>query len=103
MQTLVLTFVLFVVVVLLMAAGVMITGRSLRGSCGGPDCVCESEGKPLGSCEYEDPTLPTHPDSVFLLRYASHRKRPCGTSIWEERALWTLARTAVAAPSSSKK
>ncbi|MDX2435824.1 MAG: hypothetical protein QNL88_02130 [Acidobacteriota bacterium] len=60
MQTAVLTFAVFVVVVLLMAVGVMVTGRSLRGSCGGPDCVCESEGKPLGSCEYEGEKLPTH-------------------------------------------
>ena len=61
MHTLILTFALFVVVVLLMAVGVMLTGRSLRGSCGGPDCVCESEGKPIGSCEYEGEKLPTHP------------------------------------------
>ena len=63
MQTMILTFAVFTVVVLLMAVGVMITGRSLRGSCGGPDCVCESEGKPVGSCELEGSTLPTHPDS----------------------------------------
>lgn len=61
MQTVILTFVLFCVVVLLMAIGVMVAGRSLRGSCGGPDCVCESEGKPLGSCELEGNTLPIHP------------------------------------------
>lgn len=61
MQTIFLTFVLFVVIALLMAAGVMLTGRSLRGSCGGPDCVCESEGKPIGSCELDGPALPTHP------------------------------------------
>jgi hypothetical protein len=46
-----------------MAVGVMITGRSLRGSCGGPDCVCESEGKPLGSCDLDDKGLPVHPSS----------------------------------------
>lgn len=61
MQTIVLTFAIFVVVVLAMAVGVMVTGRSLRGSCGGPDCVCESEGKPLGSCDLEGKTLPIHP------------------------------------------
>ena len=61
MQIVVLTFALFVVVVLLMAVGVMVTGRSLRGSCGGPDCVCEAEGKPLGSCEHDGEKLPTHP------------------------------------------
>jgi len=63
LQTLLLTFAVFVVVVLLMAVGVMITGRSLRGSCGGPDCVCESEGKPLGSCDLDDKGLPVHPSS----------------------------------------
>ena len=61
MQTFVLTFVLFVVVAVLMALGVMLAGRSLRGSCGGPDCVCESEGKPLGSCDLNDEGLPIHP------------------------------------------
>lgn len=61
MQTFVLTFVLFVVVAALMALGVMLAGRSLRGSCGGPDCVCESEGKALGSCEIEERGLPVHP------------------------------------------
>lgn len=61
MQTLLLTFALFLVIVLLMAAGVMVTGRSLRGSCGGTDCVCESEGKALGSCEFDGENLPIHP------------------------------------------
>jgi hypothetical protein len=61
MQTLLLTFAVFAVVVLVMAVGVMVTGRSLRGSCGGPNCVCDSEGKPLGSCEVEGKRLPTHP------------------------------------------
>ena len=61
MQTLLLTFAVFVVVVLAMAVGVALTGRSLRGSCGGPDCVCESEGKPLGSCESDGKNLPVLP------------------------------------------
>lgn len=61
MQTIVLTFLVFVVVVLLMAVGVMVSGRSLRGSCGGPACVCEAEGKALGSCELEEKGLPVHP------------------------------------------
>lgn len=63
MQTLVLTFAVFVVVVLVMAVGVIVTGRSLRGSCGGPDCVCEAEGKALGSCDLDDKGLPVHPSS----------------------------------------
>ncbi len=61
MQTVILTFAVFVVVVLSMAVGVMVTGRSLRGSCGGPDCVCESEGKPLGSCDLDGNDLPVLP------------------------------------------
>jgi hypothetical protein len=62
MLILLLTFVTFAVVALAMALGVIISGRSLRGSCGGPNCRCGSEGKPLGSCDYENgPSLPTHP------------------------------------------
>jgi len=61
MQTLVLTFALFLIAILLMAIGVLFTGRSLRGSCGGPSCTCASEGKDLGSCETETPSLPVHP------------------------------------------
>jgi hypothetical protein len=60
MQTLLLTFAIFSIAVLLMTAGVLISGRSLKGSCGGPSCKCNTEGEELGSCEYEGPTLPTH-------------------------------------------
>ena len=56
MQLLVLTFALFLIFVLAMAVGVMITGKSLRGSCGGPSCTCVVEGKDIGSCD-----LPVHP------------------------------------------
>jgi hypothetical protein len=70
MQTLLLTFAFFTVAVLLMTAGVLISGRSLRGSCGGPGCKCNAEGKDLGSCDFEEPTLPTHPfqNSEFGIR-----------------------------------
>ena len=61
METLILTFVLFAAAVLLMTAGVLISGRSLKGSCGGPSCKCNAEGKDLGSCDFEESTLPTHP------------------------------------------
>lgn len=64
METLVLTFVLFAVAVLAMTAGVLISGRSLKGSCGGPSCQCTSKGKEIGSCELEGPTLPTHPSKL---------------------------------------
>ena len=60
METLILTFVLFAVVVLLMTAGVLISGRSLRGSCGSPSCKCNAEGEDLGSCEFKESALPTH-------------------------------------------
>lgn len=62
MQTLFLTFALFLFVVLVMAVGVIFTGRSLRGSCGGPSCTCQHEGEDLGSCEFEEGLkLPTQP------------------------------------------
>ncbi|HSO23001.1 MAG TPA: hypothetical protein VLT81_08830 [Chondromyces sp.] len=60
METLLLTVVLFIVIVAVMAVGVMLSGRSLRGSCGGPSCVCKAEGKDPGSCEFEGKPLPTH-------------------------------------------
>jgi hypothetical protein len=60
-ETLLLTFVLFSLAVLVMTVGVLISGRSLKGSCGGPSCQCEREGKDLGECEFSDSTLPTHP------------------------------------------
>ncbi len=61
MQTLVLTFVFFTIAVLLMTAVVLISGRRLKGSCGGPSCQCTNEGKDIGSCETDGPVLPTHP------------------------------------------
>ena len=59
MEILFLTFVLFTAVVLLMTAGVLISGRSLKGSCGGPSCKCVAEGKDVGACDFEESTLPT--------------------------------------------
>lgn len=64
MQTLILTFVVFLLAVLAMAAGVMVTGRSLKGSCGGPSCKCASDGKDVLACEDNDgvgsASLPMH-------------------------------------------
>ncbi len=63
MATLLLTFVLFLVAVLAMAAGVIATGRSLKGSCGGPSCTCAAEGKDVMKCEEDSPSpmsLPMH-------------------------------------------
>ena len=61
MQTFILTFALFTIAVLLMTAGVLISGRSLKGSCGGPSCKCVADGEDLGSCEADGTSLPTYP------------------------------------------
>ena len=48
------TFVVMLTAVAAMALGVMITGRRLKGSCGGVggggDCLCDKEGRPR-ECE----------------------------------------------------
>ncbi len=54
MWTLILTLVIFLGTVLLLAGIAVLTGRVLRGSCGGvagSACVCNDEGRPNGSCE----------------------------------------------------
>ena len=63
MQILLLTFGLFLGAVFLMALGFILTGKSLRGSCGGPSCTCATEGKDLGSCDLDEASLPVHPGS----------------------------------------
>ena len=45
METMILTAVAFLLAVLAMAIGVMVTGRSLKGSCGGPSCKCVADGR----------------------------------------------------------
>ncbi|MBU0553853.1 hypothetical protein KKF91_09640 [Myxococcota bacterium] len=59
MSTLLLTVALIGTIMFLMALGVIISGRVLRGSCGGPGtaCQCRSEGKPLHSCDTEAPII----------------------------------------------
>ena len=52
-MTLFLTFVVFLAAVLAMVACVLITGRDIKGSCGGPSCECTAEGKDVRSCEVE--------------------------------------------------
>ncbi len=56
MLTLVLTLVVFLGAVLLLAGIAVLTGRVLKGSCGGvagSACVCSDEGRPSGTCEEE--------------------------------------------------
>jgi len=53
MATLLLTIVVFLVAVLAMVVGVLITGRSLKGSCGGPSCKCVAEGDDVLECGEE--------------------------------------------------
>lgn len=63
METMLLTFVVFLLAALAMAAGVIVTGRSLKGSCGGPSCTCASEGKDVAQCSESDDdemSLPIH-------------------------------------------
>ena len=50
-MTLFLTFVVFLAAVLVMVACVLITGRDIKGSCGGPSCECTAEGKDVMECE----------------------------------------------------
>ncbi|MEE4270599.1 MAG: hypothetical protein V2I67_02930 [Thermoanaerobaculales bacterium] len=54
METLFLTFVVFLLAVVAMAAGAIATGRSLKGSCGGPSCSCAAEGKDITRCRESD-------------------------------------------------
>jgi hypothetical protein len=63
MQTLLLTFVFFAIAVGLMTVMVLVSGRSLKGSCGGPICTCVKNGEDIGSCEIDSPSLPVHPQN----------------------------------------
>ena len=59
MPTLLLTFAVFLLAVLAMVAGVLLSGRSLKGSCGGPSCSCAREGRDITTCpEDRGPSLP---------------------------------------------
>lgn len=45
METFLVTFLIFATAMILMALGVMFSGRALKGSCGGigSDCACDDE------------------------------------------------------------
>lgn len=56
MMTLLLTLVIFLGAVLLLAGIALLTGRVLKGSCGGvagEACVCDDQGRPRGSCDLD--------------------------------------------------
>lgn len=56
MMTLALTLVIFLGAVLLLAGIAVVTGRVLKGSCGGvanQSCLCADEGLAKGSCDTE--------------------------------------------------
>lgn len=53
MITLLLTLVLIALAMLAMAVGLMLTGRRLRGSCGGAECHCLAEGADPKTCDRE--------------------------------------------------
>jgi hypothetical protein len=64
MTTVLLTAALFLLAVLAMVGAGLITGRSLRGSCGGPSCRCAAEGEDVIRCQDRDDdtiSLPMHP------------------------------------------
>ena len=50
MTTLLLTVFLIGSAMFLMAVGVVITGKRLRGSCGGKGCECSENGLPPKTC-----------------------------------------------------
>ncbi len=51
MQTILATIAFFGVIVALMAVGVMLSGRALRGSCGGTGEACQCDRKTRKDCE----------------------------------------------------
>ncbi len=61
MQTLILTFAMFIMAVLAMVVGVFITGRSLKGSCGGPACKCVADGDDVLACGEKQESMDSLP------------------------------------------
>ena len=72
MEAFVITLVFMGGIMAAMAVGVIFSGRALKGSCGGvggADCLCESEGKPLGTCDLPTSTVTeTNADGVQIYR-----------------------------------
>ncbi len=67
MQTLLLTLLFVAIAMGAMAVGVMVSGRRLRGSCGGVaggNCACKAEGRaPGASCPKKAEERPAGPVS----------------------------------------
>jgi hypothetical protein len=60
MTTLLLTIMLVGLVMVAMAVGVMVSGRRLRGSCGGvggAGCHCRADGIEPGSCDLTEQAI----------------------------------------------
>ncbi len=80
MMTFLLTLALIAVVMGAMAIGVVISGKRLRGSCGGvegSDCACEQRGLPKpAECERRDAALGKHPAAASLVVHNRSNNAP---------------------------
>jgi hypothetical protein len=68
MQTLLLTITVIALLMGMMAVGVMLSGKELRGSCGGVGqkfCLCDAQGRPR-ECERKTDDRPDEADIVPL-------------------------------------
>ena len=71
MEAFIITMVFMGTIMAAMAIGVIFSGKALKGSCGGvggADCLCESEGKPLGTCDLPTNTVEEGADGVRVYR-----------------------------------
>lgn len=75
MQLLLLTVATVSALMAIMAVGVVLTGKELRGSCGGVAgkfCLCDAEGRPR-ECEQGKAKPPEAPDLVPLTALGRRR------------------------------
>ena len=78
-----LTGALFALAMAAMAVGVIVSGRRLRGSCGGvgaADCWCEKNGLPPGSARLAAAGSPVVAGSLAVLPSGCPRKSEPGAS-----------------------
>ena len=67
MTTMLLSFALFGSAMLLMAVGVIVAGKRLRGSCGGVgNCECTEDGIPPESCSRSNEEQPSEADTLTI-------------------------------------